>query len=370
MKTESSIKENIVSTTTQPITNYDEIIKAICEWNWITENNFKEKVWHYYLFWTDTGGNQIYVNDSKTIVNPIGIFLVNVYQWKSVVFEKWNDKFFWKLRVSASSNTRYQLGDKIIEIPFTIRAENEDTGEWITMFPKMSDIIQPRMKSFYIVNTGWAERQKLEKEIMGKLIELAQVRWGNEIISSQNTMEELKETLKKRGIELIFDYDILIKFPRRKVRDTAKQDGEYLAPPITVSIDFNERQVKCKWYSSHWFGTPTSWGSPCWWNWSNEISNCLRDCDLKALINLIISWAYGYNSADTGRTHDGRHPIWKLREYMWYVYDHQNELWMEECQWLTDNYNEIMAEIGERVESRSDIKNFLSQFEKKNEDVW
>jgi hypothetical protein len=71
---------------------------------------------------------------------------------------------------------RYQLGDSIIEIPFEIKAVNEDTGEGITIFPKTSDILQSRMKGLYVVNTGWAERQRIEKEIMAKLIELAMVK--------------------------------------------------------------------------------------------------------------------------------------------------------------------------------------------------
>jgi hypothetical protein len=32
------------------------------------------------------------------------------------------------------------------------------------------------MRKLYVVNTGWAERQRIEKEIMAKLIELSQVR--------------------------------------------------------------------------------------------------------------------------------------------------------------------------------------------------
>ena len=71
---------------------------------------------------------------------------------------------------------RYQLGDSIIEIPFEIKAVNEDTGEGITIFPKVSDILQSRMKGLYVVNTGWAERQRIEKEIMAKFIELAMVK--------------------------------------------------------------------------------------------------------------------------------------------------------------------------------------------------
>ena len=159
MRVESSIKENLVSSTIQPLTNIDEIITAICEWNGITLEQFKNKVWHYGLYWTDVNWKQIYINELEQIVNPIGLYLRNVYQGKSVVFEKWTDKFFWTIRISSSSSTRYQLGEKIIEIPFLIRAENDDTWEWITIFPKVSDIVQNWMKSLYVVNTGWAERQ-------------------------------------------------------------------------------------------------------------------------------------------------------------------------------------------------------------------
>jgi hypothetical protein len=41
MKVESSIKENCVSTTTQPITDTEECIKAICEWNNISIDEFR-----------------------------------------------------------------------------------------------------------------------------------------------------------------------------------------------------------------------------------------------------------------------------------------------------------------------------------------
>lgn len=369
MKVESSIKENLISSTTQPLTKMDDIIDAICEWNGITLAQFKEKIGTFSKIGTDMNGQDIYTDDMQNIINPIGKYLVHEYQWRTVVFEKWNDKFFWKLKCSSSGNTRYQLGEKIIEIPFTIRAENEDTGEWITIFPKASDIIQSRMQSLYVVNTGWAERQRIEKEIMAKLIELAQVRGWNEIISTQNSLNELKETLKKRGIDLELGENVVLKFPRRTIIDTARGDDDYIAPPMQVSIDFTNRMVRSKWYSCHWFGTPSSWWNPCWWNRDNEIRQCLQDCDLKWLINLIISWAYGYNSQDTGRSHDWRHPLWKLKDYIWYIYEHRNELDAEAIEWIKKNYAQIKHDlnIDEWLEGTSGIKEFLSNFEGENE---
>ena len=53
---------------------------------------------------------------------------------------------------------------------------NEDTEEGMIIFPKKQDIVQPRMKCLYVINTGWAERQRIEKEIIAKLIDLAMVR--------------------------------------------------------------------------------------------------------------------------------------------------------------------------------------------------
>lgn len=44
MRTEGRIKENLISTTIQPITDVEEIINAICEWNGITLADFKSKV--------------------------------------------------------------------------------------------------------------------------------------------------------------------------------------------------------------------------------------------------------------------------------------------------------------------------------------
>jgi hypothetical protein len=48
MKVESSIKENCISTTVEPITDTNEIIQAICEWNGITLSDFKNVtgIWH------------------------------------------------------------------------------------------------------------------------------------------------------------------------------------------------------------------------------------------------------------------------------------------------------------------------------------
>lgn len=366
MITESSIKETLISTTTEPITDMDAIIDAICRWNWIPLNEFKDKVWNYYLFGKDNNWNQIYVNDAEHIVNPVGMYLRNAYQWKFVVFEKWNDKFFGTLKVSSANNIRYQLWDTVIEIPFRIMAVNDDTQEWITIFPKLSDFIQPRMKSLYVVNTWWAERQRLEKEIMAKLIELAKVRGWNEIISTQNLVEELQQSLKKKGIDLIlWDGAIVLEFPWRKIRDVANHDNEYMAPPITIQIDFEARLVECKWYSSHWFGTPTSRWSPCWWNWDNNIRDALRNCDLRGLINLIISWSYGYNSQDTWLSHSWRHPLGKLRDYVWYLHDHRNELSEVVKQKFKENLQQIKTDlnIDNWLDECQDIRNFISTLE-------
>ena len=348
MKVESSIKENYSSTTTEPITDIAGIVQAICEWNWITRTQFLDITGAFREIWKDSDWKPLYMQDDR-LVNPIGMYLLRTYDWKEIVFEKGNDKFFWKMQIRADSNIRYQLWEKVIEIPFRIKAVNEDTGDSITIFPKTSDIIQWRMRKLYVVNTGWAERQRIEKEIMAKLIELSQVRGWNEIISAQNSIEEIKTNLKKMWIDLeLVEGKIYLHFPRRTIRDTAQEDDDYIAPPIVVEIDFNNREVKCKGYSSHGFGTPTSWGNPCWWSWENDIRNCVVEWDLKALVNLIISWAYGYNSDDTWRYHDWRHPLAKLRDYVWRVYEHRNEEteWRDKIkQWIRDNYAQIEHDL-------------------------
>lgn len=362
MKVENSIKENLISTTTEPITDTEEIIKAICEWNGMIYDDFTRVVGRFDKVGTDNNWKPIYIRN-ETIINPIWVYLLNEYDWKNVVFEKWNDKFFWRVRVRAENNMRYQLWEKVIEIPFKVYAENEDTEEQIIIFPKKSDFIQPRMRSLYVVNTGWAERQRIEKEIMAKIIELAQIRGWNEILSTQNMIEELQTALKKRGIDMKLENGmIMLYFPRRKLRDTAWQDREYINPPIQVCIDFEERRVQCRGYSPHWFGTPSSWWNPCWWNRDNDIHKCIRDCDLKALVNLIVSWAYGYNSADTGTSREWRHPAWKLREYMRWLYDHRDN---DEIKGVKEHLEEIKADLEDY--DCSTIKDFISSLESENE---
>lgn len=372
MKVESSIKENSISSTTPPIKNTEEIIDIICQWNWITIGDFKNKTWPYHIYGKDSNGWDIYVDDFTTIVNPIGLYLRNVYQWKTVVFEKNNDKFFWKISIWMRT-TRYQLGDKIIEIPFEIKAINQDTQDGMIIFPKASDFIQERMEKLYVVNTGWAERQRIEKEIMAKLIELAQVRGWNEIISTQNMLEELKTTLAKRKINLkLEDWMIYLDFPMRKIRDVMGIDGEYIAAPMIVKIDFNDRSISSKGYSSHWFGTATSRGHPCWWNWENDIRHGLAECDIKGLINLIISRAYGYNSDDTWTSYADRHPVSKLYDYIYWVYDRRNDSNSDiekAKQEIRDNLAEVRTtlEVASYYNENENIKNFLSSLETTNE---
>lgn len=371
MKVESSIKETTINTTTPPKKDMNEIIDIICQWNGITKNRFSEIVWPYNHIGTDINWDALFTQNG-VLVNPIGIYLKSTYDWKDIVFEKWNDKFFWRLRVRSASWMRYQLGESIIEIPFEIKAINEDTEESIIIFPKTSDILQSRMKPLYVVNTGWAERQRIEKEIMAKMIELAMVKGWNEIISTQNMIEELQQTLKKRGIDFRLENEfIFLNMPRRKVRDTAGQDSEYMAPPIEIRIDFNNRSIGCKGYSSHGFWTPTSYWNPCWWNWDNDVHKCLRECSTKELINLMISRAYGYNSNDTGREHDWRHPLGKLRDYIWWVYERRNEdndEIKQAIQWMKENIAEIKADlnIDSRLENSS-TKDFISSLEADNE---
>ena len=371
MKVESSIKETTINTTTPPTKDMNEIIDIICKWNGITKSRFSEIVWPYNHIGTDINWDAIFTQNG-VLVNPIGIYLKNTYDWKDIVFEKWNDKFFWRLRVRSASWMRYQLGESIIEIPFEIKAINEDTEESIILFPKTSDILQSRMKPLYVVNTGWAERQRIEKEIMAKMIELAMVKGWNEIISTQNTIEELKTNLKKKGIDFRLENEfIFLDFPRRKIRDTAGQDSEYMAPPIEIRIDFNNRSIGCKGYSSHGFGTPTSYWNPCWWNRDNDVHKCLRECSTKELINLMISRAYGYNSADTWRSHDWRHPLGKLQDYIWWVYERRNESNDEikqAIEWMKENIADIKADLTiDGWLENSSTKDFISSLEANNE---
>ena len=371
MKVESSIKETTINTTTPPTKDMNEIIDIICKWNGITKSRFSEIVWPYNHIGTDINWDAIFTQNG-VLVNPIGIYLKNTYDWKDIVFEKWNDKFFWRLRVRSASWMRYQLGESIIEIPFEIKAINDDTEESIILFPKTSDILQSRMKPLYVVNTGWAERQRIEKEIMAKMIELAMVKGWNEIISTQNTIEELKTNLKKKGIDFRLENEfIFLDFPRRKIRDTAGQDSEYMAPPIEIRIDFNNRSIGCKGYSSHGFGTPTSYWNPCWWNRDNDVHKCLRECSTKELINLMISRAYGYNSADTWRSHDWRHPLGKLQDYIWWVYERRNESNDEikqAIEWIKEHITEIKADLNiDGWLENSSTKDFISSLEANNE---
>lgn len=371
MKVESSIKETTINTTTPPTKDMNEIIDIICKWNGITKSRFSEIVWPYNHIGTDINWDAIFTQNG-VLVNPIGIYLKNTYDWKDIVFEKWNDKFFWKLRVRSASWIRYQLGESIIEIPFEIKAINEDTEESMIIFPKTSDILQSRMKPLYVVNTGWAERQRIEKEIMAKMIELAMVKGWNEIISTQNMIEELKTNLKKKGIKFRLENEfIFLDFPRRKIRDTAGQDSEYMAPPIEIRIDFNNRSIGCKGYSSHGFGTPTSYWNPCWWNRDNDVHKCLRECSTKELINLMISRAYGYNSNDTGRSHDWRHPLGKLQDYIWWVYERRNESNDEikqAIELMKENIADIKADLTiDGWLENSSTKDFISSLEANNE---
>jgi hypothetical protein len=64
----------------------------------------------------------------------------------------------------------------------------------------------------------------------------------------------LKTNLKKKGIDFKLENEfIFLDIPWRKVRDTAGEDSEYIAPPIEIRIDFNNRMIGCKGYSSHGF---------------------------------------------------------------------------------------------------------------------
>lgn len=371
MKVESSIKETTINTTTPPTKDMNEIIDIICKWNGITKSRFSEIVWPYNHIGTDINWDALFTQND-VLVNPIGIYLMKTYDWKDIVFEKWNDKFFWRLRVRSASWMRYQLGESIIEIPFEIKAINEDTEESIIIFPKTSDILQSRMKPLYVVNTGWAERQRIEKEIMAKMIELAMVKGWNEIISTQNMIEELKTNLKKKGIDFRLENEfIFLEIPWRKIRDTAGEDSEYIAPPIEIRIDFNNKIIGCKGYSSHGFWTPTTYWNPCWWNRDNDVRKCLRECSTKELINLMISRAYGYNSNDTGRERGWRHPLGKLRDYIWWVYERRsedNDKIKQAIEWIKEHITEIKADlnIDDWLENSS-TKDFISSLEANNE---
>lgn len=340
MQTTSSITNNSWKTTTQPLTKFSDIVEAICEWDWILESDFFDIVWCPIMIGEDKFWNPIYRIRDR-ICKPIFEYLVKTFDWQEVVFEKWAEKFFWKMRVETSECTyNYELWDKSVSLNVKIMAENE-SGVSMFILPKKSDIIKPRIKAMYIVNTWWAERQRVEKEIMAKLVELSMIRGWNEIIQTQNVLEDFAEQLKKRNIILTVWSKIKIDIPWRMVRDTSWEDEDYPAPPISLEIDFDLKTIKCLWYSSHWFGSMTSWWNPCWWNWDDDIHDLLRDCDIKWLINMLIQWSYWYNYRDTGD--DSRHPRYKLDDYLsWYSWNWES-MWEENKKQMKEMWKEIAA---------------------------
>ena len=64
--------------------------------------------------------------------------------------------------------------------------------------------------------------------------------------------------------------------------------------------------------------------------------------------NTNVEWAYGYNSRDTGTHHSDRHPLAKLRDYIWRMCDHK-EQWerMEDRKALAEQYPKIKQYLEE-----------------------
>jgi hypothetical protein len=91
---------------------------------------------------------------------------------------------------------------------------------------------------------------------------------------------------------------------------------------------------------------------------------------LKALINLIVSWAYGYNSNDTGRYHEWRHPLAKLRDYIWWLKDYRDTN-PDEIEKLKEHLEEVKADlnIDDWLESNWSIKEFLSSLETQTDET-
>ena len=84
----------------------------------------------------------------------------------------------------------------------------------------------------------------------------------------------------------------------------------------------------------------------------------------------MISWAYGYNSRDTGTHHSDRHPLAKLRDYIWRMCDHK-EQWerVEDRKALAEQYPKIKQylEMDSWIEDNPSIKSFLSELVENNE---
>lgn len=338
MQRENSIKETVSNVAEEPITDYKKVLEIIAEWNGISFADLLSKSGNPSIIGTDSKWIPIFAREWY-IIDPLREYLRATYDWKEIVFEKWDEKYFGTMHIAYGVDYSYQLWDKCITIPYRLYAKNEDWTS-MTIFPKSSDILQPRMKGLYIVNTWRAERQRLEKEIMSKLVELAMVRWWNEILSSQDGLAWIKASLAKRWIEVVLDAGyIFLNIPWRMIRDTAGEDGDYPAPPITLKINFENKHITCLWYSSHWFGSPTERWNPCWWNADRNVSSLLRDCDLQWLVNLLVQRAYWYNSRDTWTSQDWRHPVWKLRQYLNHYSD--RDIPEKEQQWLKDMVDEI-----------------------------
>ncbi|MBO7692666.1 MAG: hypothetical protein J6T10_08580 [Methanobrevibacter sp.] len=90
------------------------------------------------------------------------------------------------------------------------------------------------------------------------------------------------------------------------------------------------------------------------------------------MINLIVSWAYGYNSEDTTRQHTDRHPLAKLRDYVRYYLERKtrdDENVKKHIQGMREHLQEIKEdlEIDNYIEDNASIKDFLSYLEEKNE---
>lgn len=291
----------------EPIKDPMEVLKILLKLNdykgWVSKFLQGKK----YQVLTDGDGKSYFFREWRLVGDIIYDIVNLMYGWKSAFIKRWDYVLYGDCEVRPYKIvvcTKY--GN--IELPAL-------TVDGTTIYFKWNDLLtRDEMEAYRLYNQKKEDYNKLEleKKIMADLISYSQL--GTKSIDDCGELiEKIKSALSSLGTVEYCGWrngTMELKFPMRMGTDNDWIYHPMVLAPLTIYIDFKNRNIRMEWEHPHNLG-----GSPCLgWTLSRLKDECFREKDIYWLVIGMAQFWNSFTSRDCG--HWDRDPSKKLIRYL------------------------------------------------------